>query len=544
MYKWYLPTVSEVLAPEEPVREQISFAARRLQAEREWYGAIAALNVLLQQTLKTCTGNQGCKPLFCGVVLSGPLPVLETPELVSRFSTWTFTPNLMGLSAWMPLQLLPAQAQQALTNATGSGGLSLMPNDPLAAEQFCVVLTPEFSLAIALGENAKGDPCLLFSFDPAAIAQVWQSLRGRLIFTNPEHLKELDHLLEKFAPITPSYQLVTQFSRLMLAHLPQPAEWEVREETQASGKTGNGKETQGREVVLNAPTKLTREDLRPISFVAQDSPIFVEGKVSKELPPSAQKTLGQQELVEPPEATESFDSELLQAIAHEVRTPLTTIRTLTRLLLKRKDLSPDVLKRLQAIDRECTEQIDRFNLFFRAVEVEKATSKQPLTPLASISLAQLFQQAVPRWQEQAVQRNLTLNVRLPQKMPMVVTDPTMLDQVLTGLIDRITHTLAPGSHIEVRVTLAGHQLKLQFESRSQPDPTRPSDPDPTTFISPLKSLGQLLMFQPETGNLSLNLAVTKNLFQALGGKMTVKQKPQQGEVLTIFLPLETRRLEE
>lgn len=45
------------------------------------------------------------------------------------------------------------------------------------------------------------------------------------------------------------------------------------------------------------------------------------------------------------------------------------------------------------------------------------------------------------------------------------------------------------------------------------------------------------MFQPETGCLSLNMAVTKNLFQALGGKLVIKQRPQQGNVMTIYLPL-------
>jgi hypothetical protein len=54
----------------------------------------------------------------------------------------------------------------------------------------------------------------------------------------------------------------------------------------------------------------------------------------------------------------------------------------------------------------------------------------------------------------------------------------------------------------------------------------------------LKSIGQLLMFQPETGSLSLNLNVTKHLFQVLGGKLIVRQRPQEGEVMTIFLPLE------
>jgi hypothetical protein len=54
----------------------------------------------------------------------------------------------------------------------------------------------------------------------------------------------------------------------------------------------------------------------------------------------------------------------------------------------------------------------------------------------------------------------------------------------------------------------------------------------------IKSIGQLLMFQPETGSLSLNLNVTKHLFQVLGGKLIVRQRPQEGEVMTIFLPLE------
>jgi signal transduction histidine kinase len=33
------------------------------------------------------------------------------------------------------------------------------------------------------------------------------------------------------------------------------------------------------------------------------------------------------------------------------------------------------------------------------------------------------------------------------------------------------------------------------------------------------------------------MKVTKNLFQALGGKLIVREKPEEGEILTIFLPL-------
>ncbi|HEY9858806.1 MAG TPA: HAMP domain-containing sensor histidine kinase, partial [Candidatus Obscuribacterales bacterium] len=237
------------------------------------------------------------------------------------------------------------------------------------------------------------------------------------------------------------------------------------------------------------------------------------------------------------EPKNNLDVELLQAIAHEVRTPLTTIRTLTRLLLKRKDLAPEVLKRLEIIDRECNEQIDRFGLIFRAVELETSAVKRPPVALASTSIDQVLQQSIPRWEKQASLRSLSLKVLLPQKMPMVVSDPTMLDQALTSLIERFTRNLPGGSHIQVQVMLAGSQLKLQLQSELQPQ-ADPSTHASHSARSALKSIGQLLMFQPETGSLSLSLGVTKNLFQALGGKLIVREKPQQGEVMTIFLPLE------
>jgi signal transduction histidine kinase len=230
------------------------------------------------------------------------------------------------------------------------------------------------------------------------------------------------------------------------------------------------------------------------------------------------------------------DVELLQAFAHEVRTPLTTIRTMTRLLLKRRDLPANVINRLEVIDHECTEQIDRMELLFKAAELETCTSaKSANTHLTPMSLDQVLQQSIPRWQQAANRRNLTLDVVLPQQLPTVVSNPNMLDRVLTGLMENFTRNLPAGSHIQVQVIPAGDQLKLQLSPQPQCQNTDLAD---TTTPPIRKALGQLLMFQPETGTISLNLNATKHLFQAIGGKLIVRQRPQYGEVLTIFLPLE------
>lgn len=508
-------------------------AQQQVRAEREWSGAVAALNQLLQwlsgsEKLVANCPQPGTIPLE-GVLLSGPFPVLNQADLADSISTWMFTVASPGEI----LQLLPAAGDtSSFYNKLPT--LPLLPKDPLATEQFCLALTTEFSLVMVLGEAADGSPSFLFSFDPEVARQTWRSLEARVKLAAPQMAPAITRVVEQFPPVMPDYHLVTQFSRLMLAHLPQRVELEEKPllYPESSFFQSVGTPFTSRHDAPHSTSKPSSQQAHPTK-----EPGKRHKKSIAKLPANSPPSQGDNEpdTAHPP----TSDTELLQAIAHEVRTPLTTIRTLTRLLLRRKDLNPDVLKRLEVIDRECTEQIDRFSLIFRAVELETAQTRNLLTSLAPISLERVLQQNIPRWQQQASQHNHTLDIILPQKMPSVVTDPAMLDQVLTGLIDRITHSLPPGSHIQVQVSLAGHQLKLQLES--QPLVKHKMGSNQFGFASNLKSIGQLLMFQPETGNLSLNLSATKNLFQALGGKLIVRQRPEQGEVLTIFLPLEAKK---
>nr|WP_235927062.1 HAMP domain-containing sensor histidine kinase [Gloeocapsopsis dulcis] len=448
-----------------------------VKAAQQWQVAIAALENLLQQMLDLKpTVDENCQLSTQGVILAGPVPVISNPQLANNLPSWTFTADF-----WQP-QLLPSSltsaAQKNSQVAIEAGVLlPLISGDPLAQEQFCLVLTKQFSLVMVLAENARGIPVFLFSFEPEVVEQAWYALRARAALTTSESVLHLDELVQQYYPVAPDYRTVMHFSRLLLQHIPELPHEEIR--------------------------NCTQNDNLELSHVAP-----------------------------------RVDVELLQAFAHEVRTPLTTIRTLTRLLLKRRDLAIDAIKRLEIIDHECTEQIDRMELLFRAAELEKCTAKHSGTYLTAMSLTQVLQQSVPRWQKQANRRNLTLDVVLPQHLPTVVSDPKMLDQVLTGLIENFTRSLPPGSHIQVQVIPAGDQLKLQLLPKSQLEENKGQQ----YTVPPIrKSLGQLLTFQPETGNISLNMTATKQLFQAIGGKLIVRQRPHEGEVLTIFLPLDVKQ---
>lgn len=496
----------------------------RLQAEREWLSSISALAQLLLQMPPPVDLRQrqdGQKPLM-GLAVCGPFPVLPDQLLGRRLSNWLLVPQALEGMLAVARPLLPSQGTEASSPVAALQQMvPLRDDDPVASERFCLIITASFSLSLVLGrQGLRGQPQFQFSFDPSVNQQVWQQLRSRVAQARPPLLSSLEQVAETFPLVVPDYRLVTQFGRLVLEQL--------RRQPQASThQTSAPSPSSVQFAAVSSTNHAASFPARPLSqlpaFVAPSSPPSSLSGQSPEPGPS------------------SNDAELLKAMAHEISTPLTTIRTFTRSLLKRQDLPEAVIKRLTMIDRECTQQIDRFNLIFRAVELETEASKQPKSPLSPISLTHLFQTSIPLWQQQASRRNLTLDVKFPAHLPQVTSDPTMLNQVLTGLIERFTQSLPPHSHIELVVTLAGHQLKLQFQSH--PPETETDTPDHSAlFSSPFKALGQLLMFQPETGGLSLNLNATKNLFQALGGKLIVRQRPQAGEVLTVFLPLETRTL--
>lgn len=439
-----------------------------LNAQREWQSAIATVEKLL---LSQIEGEREIASEKLGLVFSAPVPLLSDSNLVSRFQSAVFTTDAFNVNALMPSRKFDTPVVER--DIAPVIELPLIPQDPIRREQFCLILTANFGLVVVLGRDEAGNAKFHFSFDPSTLGEVWTTLRSRLVIANYRHLEQLDALVEQFAPPIPDYHLVANFTRQLLQQI----------------------------------TKFDLSHARQVESVTATAAEPLQGTFTDR-------------------ATSHVEMELLQALTHEVRTPLTTIRTLTKLLLKRKqDFKPNVVQRLQTIDRECTEQIERMELIFRAAELESTPPSAKPVELVPFSLEQVFQQNIPRWQEKAKRRNVELDFTLPSSLPKIVSDPGMLDTVLTGLMESCTRSLPTGGQIEVKVSTAGDRLKLQLFSQA-------SNTD-----DPFKSLGQLLTFQPATGCLSLNLDATKNIFQALGGKLTVRQRQKQGKELTIFLPL-------
>ena len=220
------------------------------------------------------------------------------------------------------------------------------------------------------------------------------------------------------------------------------------------------------------------------------------------------------------------EAKLLEAISHEVRTPLSTIRTLISSTLKKYEMNETIRKRLIEIDNECTEQIDRFGLIFNAAELlnnETSASQQ----LASIDLGRILNKLSTYWISQLKRRGISLKIDIPNELPEILSNSEKLELMLGGLIDKNTRGLREGSTLILELRPAGQKIKMQLIVHKKDENDRTNKHDNGSDIGPV------LNWNPQTGSLQISQSAMHKLLASLGGHVT--QRKDTG--LTVFFPI-------
>lgn len=403
-----------------------------------------------------------------GIWIASPLPALYEPRLLNRFKGWVWAPEeLSSLNFPGAALLLPSKTRSISSHSISCD--NHYQRMPLRAEDgrdpLLIIITPSVQVALALSGN-EGQRHLLMRSDADAIADLLKILDLRINDEDHAQAKELRSSLADLGQLQSHPGLEKLF-------WPRLAE---RLAGMAPSLT-----------VQALPTQALSSEIK------NDS---------------------------------TSELSLLEALTHEVRTPLATIRTLIRSLLRRKDLPNIVENRLKQIDNECTEQIDRFGLIFNAAELQR--QPQEISRLAKTDLGKMLELLYPSSSYQLERRGVQLSLDISTDLALVLSDPERLEWMLGGLIDRTSRGLPPGSCLRLKLRPAGHRLKLQILSEV-PD----SHISGAATNQEKAQLGPVLSWNPSTGSLELSKAATQQLLASLGGRLT----DRRDKGLTVFFPV-------
>ena len=221
---------------------------------------------------------------------------------------------------------------------------------------------------------------------------------------------------------------------------------------------------------------------------------------------------------------EPTGSEVVSTVSHELRSPLTSVKGYTSLLLNRWDRLKDEQKKMMLeqvhhdadrVTRLITELLDISRL-----ETGRLVLRRQLT-----NLAELADQVVEKLK--MTYSDLDCDVHFPVGFPQVYCDPDKLEQVLTNLVENAAKYASPLG-MKVVGEFDDEQVAVSVSDTGEGIPA-------TDLPKVFKKFFRRDMGKP-TGT-GLGLWISRGLVEAHGGRLTATSEMGQGSVFRFTLPL-------
>lgn len=220
---------------------------------------------------------------------------------------------------------------------------------------------------------------------------------------------------------------------------------------------------------------------------------------------------------------------LLRAVSHDIRTPLTGIVGITNVLLEEEErLSPDQRRALLADANEDAQWLIRVveNLLSITRLGAEKTSLQKTMEAAE----EVIEGAVAKFAKRYPQ--VKVKVSLPDDLLMVPMDPLLIQQVLTNLLENAA--LHGGDVTQVVVTLARQDKEWAVITVADNGQGIPPERLDTIFDGSVQSGPR----SDVKRNMGIGLSVCRTILLAHDGRIGAENQKEGGACFTLKLPME------
>lgn len=229
------------------------------------------------------------------------------------------------------------------------------------------------------------------------------------------------------------------------------------------------------------------------------------------------------------EATE-LKSRFLAYMSHEFRTPINSIRSITRLLLDKVDgpLTSEQERQVHFIQQQSAEFAEMVNDLLDLAKVE--AGRVEISP-AWFEMVDLFSALRGMFKPVLTNPDVVLVFEAPQGIPTLYTDDQKLSHILRNFISnalkftprgevRVTATLEGDDKVTFQVADTGIGIAHEFHETIFKDFSQVQSP-----------------LQKRLRGTGLGLSLSKRLAELIGGTVSLTSEPGQGSVFSVTVPI-------
>ncbi|MBU0705112.1 MAG: GAF domain-containing protein [Chloroflexi bacterium] len=223
-------------------------------------------------------------------------------------------------------------------------------------------------------------------------------------------------------------------------------------------------------------------------------------------------------------------TEFVSLVAHELRTPMTSIRGYAEMLLK--GMFGELPAQQEQFIQTICSNVKRMQVQVSDLQdVSRIESGRLLLEIQPTTLTGALEEALQSTQGQVEARSQQLTMEMPGDLPSISADPARLTQVLINLLSNAYKYTLEGGNIHVRAW-----LENGYVSCAVSDTGIGMSPDDLEklFTKFFRSEDPAVREMSGTG---LGLCITKSLVELQGGEMEVESQVGEGTTFTFTIPV-------
>jgi PAS domain S-box-containing protein len=217
--------------------------------------------------------------------------------------------------------------------------------------------------------------------------------------------------------------------------------------------------------------------------------------------------------------------EVISTVSHELRSPLTSVKGYTSLLLNRWDRLGEDQKRMML--EQVHHDADRVTrLVTELLDISRLESGRLVLRRQMVDLVALVNTVLDK--VRMMETTLSADVEFPDNFPHIYADPDKIEQVLTNLVENAAKYADPRS-MRVRGAAADGQVTVSVADKGEGIPESDLPRVFTKFFRRAET-------RP-TGS-GLGLWISRGLVEAHGGRLIVESEVGLGSVFRFTLPVD------
>jgi two-component system sensor histidine kinase KdpD len=222
--------------------------------------------------------------------------------------------------------------------------------------------------------------------------------------------------------------------------------------------------------------------------------------------------------------TDRMRTALLGAVSHDLRTPLATIKaSVTSLLETGLDWTPEQTRVFLTTILEETERLNR--LVGRLLDASRVQAGAVHVFFREVSLDEVIEAAISGM---GPGRDRVL-IDLPETLPLVQTDPALLERVVANLVENAITWSPPDTKVRISAGEVSGRVDLRVADQGPGIPVEQRE----EIFQPFQRLSDA----PGREGVGLGLAVSRGFLESMGNELIVEDTPGGGTTMVISLKI-------